>query len=196
MCGRVRLSNDYSEIKIRLRFDAEAAAPNLRASWNIPPTGDLLVATRSAEGKRISEIMRWGLIPWWAKTSRSAFDLQCARGHSDHAFDLRRRRSRRLELAGRVTLAGLALATCFRHCTLPVKRRVTCSGRARLLLTRAAECKRPQRKLRAPEISRPASSLNSRMPIPSEHATRCLQNWSQAGAPACQIAAPVRAGGG
>jgi putative SOS response-associated peptidase YedK len=34
---------------------------------NIPPTGDMLVATYSADGKRISEIMRWGRIPRWAK---------------------------------------------------------------------------------------------------------------------------------
>jgi putative SOS response-associated peptidase YedK len=79
MCGRVRLSNDYSEIKIRLRFDAEAPAPNLRASWNIPPTGDMLVATYSAEGKRISEIMRWGLIPRWAKEIKIGYSTFNAR---------------------------------------------------------------------------------------------------------------------
>jgi hypothetical protein len=28
MCGRVRLSSDYSEIKIRLKFAADAPAPN------------------------------------------------------------------------------------------------------------------------------------------------------------------------
>jgi putative SOS response-associated peptidase YedK len=67
MCGRVRLSNDYSEIKIRLRFDATAPAPNIPPSWNVPPTGDLLVATYTADGRRVSESMRWGLIPGWAK---------------------------------------------------------------------------------------------------------------------------------
>jgi putative SOS response-associated peptidase YedK len=63
MCGRVRLPTDYSEIKIRLRFDATEPAPNLTPSWNTPPTGDMLVATCTADGKRISEVMRWGLIP-------------------------------------------------------------------------------------------------------------------------------------
>jgi hypothetical protein len=33
----------------------EAAAPNLRASWNIPPTGDMLVATHTADGYRPDE---------------------------------------------------------------------------------------------------------------------------------------------
>jgi hypothetical protein len=45
MCGRVRLPTDYSEIKIRLRFDETAPAPNFAPSWNTPPTGDILVAT-------------------------------------------------------------------------------------------------------------------------------------------------------
>jgi putative SOS response-associated peptidase YedK len=27
----------------------------------------MLVATYTADGERISQVMRWGLIPWWAK---------------------------------------------------------------------------------------------------------------------------------
>jgi putative SOS response-associated peptidase YedK len=79
MCGRARLANDYSEIKIRLRFDASAPAPNLRPSWNIPPTGDMLVATYTADGKRISEIMRWGLVPSWAKDIKIGYSTFNAR---------------------------------------------------------------------------------------------------------------------
>jgi putative SOS response-associated peptidase YedK len=82
MCGRVRLSNDYSEIKIRLRFDANAPAPNLRASWNIPPTADMLVATYTADGRRISESMRWGLIPWWAKDIKAGLSTFNARAET------------------------------------------------------------------------------------------------------------------
>jgi putative SOS response-associated peptidase YedK len=47
MCGRVRLSSDYSEIKIRLMFDAAASAPNFEADWNKPPTAPMLVAKAS-----------------------------------------------------------------------------------------------------------------------------------------------------
>jgi hypothetical protein len=32
MCGRVRLPTDFSEIKVQLRFDDLAKAPNLRPS--------------------------------------------------------------------------------------------------------------------------------------------------------------------
>ena len=68
MCGRVRLPEDYSEIKITLRFDDFAPAPNLRPSWNIAPTQDLLTAIRDpASGARLPALMRWGLVPPWAK---------------------------------------------------------------------------------------------------------------------------------
>ena len=82
MCGRVRLPTDYSEIKIRLRFDATAPAPNLAPSWNTPPTGDMLVATYTADGKRISEVMRWGLVPRWAKDIKVGYSTFNARADS------------------------------------------------------------------------------------------------------------------
>ena len=79
MCGRVRLANDYSEIKIKLKFGSTAAAPNLEPSWNIPPTGRMLVATYAQGGERISEIMRWGLIPHWAKDIKVGYSTFNAR---------------------------------------------------------------------------------------------------------------------
>jgi putative SOS response-associated peptidase YedK len=62
MCGRVRLSSDYSEIKIRLKFAPDSVPPNFEASWNKPPTEPMLVAIRSKDGKRIPKMMRWGLL--------------------------------------------------------------------------------------------------------------------------------------
>ncbi len=44
MCGRVRLANEWSEIRIKLKFDPDSSAPNIAPSWNIPPTGTLLTA--------------------------------------------------------------------------------------------------------------------------------------------------------
>lgn len=66
MCGRARLATDYSEIRIEFRLDPDAPALNLRPSWNIPPTRDM-VAVRSRNGRRRASLMRWGLIPSWAK---------------------------------------------------------------------------------------------------------------------------------
>jgi putative SOS response-associated peptidase YedK len=80
MCGRVRLPEDYSEIKIRLRFDDLAPAPNLRPSWNIAPTQDLLTAIRDpASGARLPALMRWGLIPAWAKDVKIGVSMFNAR---------------------------------------------------------------------------------------------------------------------
>jgi putative SOS response-associated peptidase YedK len=59
MCGRVRLSSDYSKIKIRLKFDLDAPAPNFEPDWNKPPTAPMLVAIRSVDGKRIPKMMKW-----------------------------------------------------------------------------------------------------------------------------------------
>src|SRR5262247_2463100 len=73
MCGRVRLSTDYSETRIKLKFDPGYPAPNIPASWNVCPTDPMLVAIRSQDGKRIPQQMRWGLVPWWAKDIKIGF---------------------------------------------------------------------------------------------------------------------------
>ena len=79
MCGRVRLDNDYSEIKIRLKFAPDAPAPNYEADYNKPPTMPMLVAMRSVDGRRIPQMMKWGLIPHWAKDSKLQYSTFNAR---------------------------------------------------------------------------------------------------------------------
>jgi len=34
MCGRARLSTDYSETRIKLKFDSDYPAPNVRRKWH------------------------------------------------------------------------------------------------------------------------------------------------------------------
>ncbi len=79
MCGRVRLSSDYSEIKIRLKFAPHSIAPNFEQDWNKPPTAPMLVAIRSVNGERIPKTMKWGLIPHWAKDDRLQYSTFNAR---------------------------------------------------------------------------------------------------------------------
>jgi putative SOS response-associated peptidase YedK len=79
MCGRVRLDNDYSEIKIRLKFAPEAPAPNYERDYNKPPTMPMLVAIRSVDGHRVPKMMKWGLIPFWAKDDKLAYSTFNAR---------------------------------------------------------------------------------------------------------------------
>jgi putative SOS response-associated peptidase YedK len=82
MCGRVRLSTDYSEIKIKVKFDAAYPAPNIPASWNVCPTDPMLVAVRNEDGRRIPQQMRWGLVPWWAKDIKVGFSSINARAET------------------------------------------------------------------------------------------------------------------
>jgi putative SOS response-associated peptidase YedK len=79
MCGRVRLSSDYSEIKIRLKFAPNSVAPNFEPDWNKPPTAPMLVAIRSVNGERLPKMMKWGLIPHWAKDDKLQYSTFNAR---------------------------------------------------------------------------------------------------------------------
>lgn len=85
MCGRVRLSSDYSEIKIRLKFDPDYPAPNFAPDWNKPPAEPMLVAIRSVDGKRIPRMVRWGLVPHWAKDDKLQYSTFNARAEDFRA---------------------------------------------------------------------------------------------------------------
>jgi putative SOS response-associated peptidase YedK len=85
MCGRVRLSSDYSEIKIKLKFAPDSVAPNFEADWNKPPTTPMLVAIRSEDGKRIPKMMKWGLIPHWSKDDKLQYSTFNARSEDFRA---------------------------------------------------------------------------------------------------------------
>jgi putative SOS response-associated peptidase YedK len=70
MCGRASLPNDVSELKQDLRIEWDKLG-DYRPRWNAAPTSELPVVTSSANGRTL-ELMRWGLIPSWAKDSKIA----------------------------------------------------------------------------------------------------------------------------
>jgi hypothetical protein len=52
--GRVKLSIDFSEIKIAFRIPAERPAPNFAPSWNVAPTDSLPIVRYDPEsGERL-----------------------------------------------------------------------------------------------------------------------------------------------
>src|ERR1700738_1685888 len=74
MCGRARLSSDVSEIKLVFGIPHERPAPNIPANWNAAPTEDLPVVRYDANaGQRSLDVMRWGLVPFWAKDIKVGF---------------------------------------------------------------------------------------------------------------------------
>ena len=60
MCGRVRLATEFSDVRVRLKFDPAFPAPNIPASWNVCPTDPMLVPILAEDGKRVPQQMRWG----------------------------------------------------------------------------------------------------------------------------------------
>jgi putative SOS response-associated peptidase YedK len=77
MCGRASLPTDVSELKQDLRIEWDKLG-DYRPRWNAAPTTNLPVVT-AAQGGRTLEVMRWGLIPSWAKDikiSRATFNAR------------------------------------------------------------------------------------------------------------------------
>jgi len=68
MCGRYRPTVSWAEIHrlYRLTLDLQPA-PNLQPVYNAAPTMRLPVVRQDAEGRRRLDLLRWGLVPFWAK---------------------------------------------------------------------------------------------------------------------------------
>ena len=74
MCGRVRLSSDLSEIKLVFSIPPHRPAPNFPPSWNAAPTNSLPVVRYDKKvGERSLDLLRWGLVPYWAKDLKVGF---------------------------------------------------------------------------------------------------------------------------
>ena len=63
VCGRYTLISDISELQGRFGFVMDS--PALEPRYNIAPTQSVLTVVN--EGERRGDMMRWGLVPSWAK---------------------------------------------------------------------------------------------------------------------------------
>jgi putative SOS response-associated peptidase YedK len=78
MCGRFFLQRDPAGLA--RYFETVNPTPNHRASWNIAVTQESLVVRRHPDsGDRHLDMLRWGLVPRWAKDSKDAAKLMNAR---------------------------------------------------------------------------------------------------------------------
>ena len=72
MCGRFVRFSSWAELrKTMTLLSPSENAPELPASYNVAPTQKVLVA-REHDGKCEGAVMRWGLIPSWAKDKKMA----------------------------------------------------------------------------------------------------------------------------
>jgi putative SOS response-associated peptidase YedK len=80
MCGRARLSTDFSEIRIAFRIPPERPTPNFAPTWNLAPTDPIPIVRRDRDDRlRQLEVVRWGLIPYWAKDIKIGYSTINAR---------------------------------------------------------------------------------------------------------------------
>ncbi len=74
MCGRARLTSDVSEIKTRFSIPPRRPPPNFAPSCNVAPTDPLPVVGFNPKAReRGLDVMRWGLVPFWAKDIKVSF---------------------------------------------------------------------------------------------------------------------------
>ncbi|HYC02487.1 MAG TPA: SOS response-associated peptidase [Azospirillaceae bacterium] len=64
MCGRFVMATPVAEIG---RMFGVQERPNLQARYNVAPTQAVAVVRAGDEGGRRLDLMRWGLVPFWAK---------------------------------------------------------------------------------------------------------------------------------
>jgi len=86
MCGRAKLESDVSEIKIAFPIPPEYPTPNFPPSWNVAPTDNLpIVRYEPKTGHRTLDLMRWGLVPYWAKDIKIGFSTINAMAETVHS---------------------------------------------------------------------------------------------------------------
>jgi putative SOS response-associated peptidase YedK len=64
MCGRFSLTTPLEGLRALFLFEE---SPNLPARWNIAPTQQVAAVRADDEGARHLVMLRWGLVPGWAR---------------------------------------------------------------------------------------------------------------------------------
>jgi putative SOS response-associated peptidase YedK len=80
MCGRYSLATPASN-DLRARF-ALGESLEIRQRFNIAPGDDVVTVTTSKEGEPRGSILRWGLVPFWAKDPKVGYKMINARAET------------------------------------------------------------------------------------------------------------------
>lgn len=78
MCGRFVLKTPVVSLRETMHFDN---TPACKARYNIAPSQEVLVV-RQIAGRREAQMMRWGLIPHWAKDPSIGYRMINARAET------------------------------------------------------------------------------------------------------------------
>lgn len=82
MCGRYVVA--YDPQTLVAGFSLTRVVPFPRR-WNVTPQSQVPVVYETREGERVAELMRWGLVPHWAKDATVGHKLNNAR--AEGVFD-------------------------------------------------------------------------------------------------------------
>ncbi len=86
MCGRFTREFTWRQVHDFLNLKFPAAA-EMKPSYNVAPTQDVLVCTAGDDRRRELRIMRWGLIPFWSKdAAKSYINARCETVGESSAF--------------------------------------------------------------------------------------------------------------
>jgi len=80
MCGRYVITSPVEAL--RELFDFVGPPPNLAPRWNAAPTQVMPVVRRREDGARELALLRWGLVPSWAKDPSVGAKMINARGET------------------------------------------------------------------------------------------------------------------
>ncbi len=80
MCGRYTLASPNPSV-LRERFELGEAV-EIRQRFNVAPADDVLAVTTTKEGAPRGELLRWGLVPFWAKDPSTGYKMINARAET------------------------------------------------------------------------------------------------------------------
>ncbi|MDF9408263.1 SOS response-associated peptidase [Pelotomaculum isophthalicicum JI] len=78
MCGRFTLSTDSDELRICFNLEENF---DYTPQYNIAPGADVPVIVNNSGGRKVS-LMRWGLVPHWAKDKKIGYKMINARAET------------------------------------------------------------------------------------------------------------------
>lgn len=82
MCGRFTLRTPLTVLARQLQIDLDDALAGVSPRYNIAPTQQVAAVRLAADGRRELAMLRWGLIPSWAKDAKGAAGMINARAES------------------------------------------------------------------------------------------------------------------